>query len=407
MTPELELSPALLCRRCDPSAVPFATTTEAADGLAHLGQDRAVEAARFAIGMRRDGYNMFALGPPGLGKHTILRALLAAEAAGRPTPPDTCLVYNFAQPHRPRALRLPPGTAGRLRAELSRTVAELRVALPAAFDSDDYRSRRSALIEAWKRHQEEAFEQLGRRARDRRVAILRTESGVVVAPLGDQGVVDPDAFAKLPEPEQAAAKAKMEEVGAEVSALFQEIHDGAHQHHAALTALDREVAAAAVGRVLDKLRGAYREHADILAHLADLERDVIDNAERFAKDEPGAPPALLRALRRGEDDDARFRRYEVNVMVEHAAGGGAPVIYEDHPSYANLVGRIEHTQELGALVTDFTLIRPGALHRANGGYLLVDADKLLQQPLAWEALKRALRGREIKIEPLGDRKSVV
>ncbi|HUJ57324.1 MAG TPA: ATP-binding protein [Kofleriaceae bacterium] len=361
-----------------------------------------MDAARFAIGIKHDGYNVFALGPKGIGKQTILRELFEREAKQQAAPADWCHVFNFAEPHRPRALRMPPGTASRLRSDMAHAVDELRVAVPAAFDSDEYRSRKHQLVEAFKQRQESAFEELQKRSKDRRVGIVRTDTGVAIAPLRADAVIEAEEFGKLPEPEQAELRAAMEQVGNDVAALFRQFHDWVPEHHEAMETLDREMAASVARRVVDTVRSAYKELPAVLEYLAAVERDVVDNVERFiAKDDNGVPQVILRAFRHGEDEDGKLRRYEVNVMIDHAGASGAPVVYEDHPTYANLVGRIEHTQELGALITDFTLIRPGALHRANGGYLIVDAIKLLQQPFAWEALKRALRTREIKIESLG------
>ena len=397
-----ELGPDELSRRCDPRDIPFDSTADARETVGVLGQQRAVDAARFAIGIKHDGYNVFALGPKGIGKQTILRELFEREAKQQAAPADWCHVFNFAEPHRPRALRMPPGTASRLRSDMAHAVDELRVAVPAAFDSDEYRSRKHQLVEAFKQRQESAFEELQKRSKDRRVGIVRTDTGVAIAPLRADAVIEAEEFGKLPEPEQAELRAAMEQVGNDVAALFRQFHDWVPEHHEAMETLDREMAASVARRVVDTVRSAYKELPAVLEYLAAVERDVVDNVERFiAKDDNGVPQVILRAFRHGEDEDGKLRRYEVNVMIDHAGASGAPVVYEDHPTYANLVGRIEHTQELGALITDFTLIRPGALHRANGGYLIVDAIKLLQQPFAWEALKRALRTREIKIESLG------
>ena len=397
-----KLGPDDLYRRCDPREIPFDSTDDAADTLESLGQDRAIDAARMAIGIEREGYNLFALGPDGIGKRTMLHQLLGREATREATPSDWCHVYNFDEPRRPRVLRLPPGSASRLRADVARAIAELRVALPAAFESEEHRSRKGELAEAFKHQQEAALEALQRRAKDHGVGVVRTEEGIGLAPLRGDEVIDPDAFGALPEREQVERKAALQRVTDELHALFRELHDGMRPHREALAALDRELAVRVAHRVLDGVRAGYRELPAVLAHLAAVERDVVDNVARFlAKPDDGVPQLLARALHGDDADDGKLRRYEVNVMIDHGDARGAPVIYEDHPTYANLIGRIEHMQELGALVTDFTLIRPGALHRANGGYLLLDAIKLLQQPYAWDALKRALRTRQIRIESLG------
>jgi len=403
-----ELAPSDLYRRCDPAAIPFDTTAAHAGALEIPGQGRAIDAARFAIAMRRDGYNLFALGPKGVGKETIVRELLEREAAQQPTPADWCHVYNFAEPHRPRVLRLPAGTAGTLRADMARAVAELSTAMAAAFDGDEFRSRRHALVREAKQRETAALEALQARARDRGVGVVRTDSGIVVAALRDDQVIEPDEFERLPAEEQAARRAALEAVGNELSAMFNQVHEWVHAHAAAQQALEREIAEAVTRGVFDRVAAAYLAQPDVLAYLAEVARDVVEQAARFVgKPDDGVPEALRQALHVHDDAGERLRRYEVNPLVDHAGARGAPVVSEENPTYANLLGRIEHVSEMGALVTNFTLIRAGALHRANGGYLLVDALKLLQQPFAWEALKRALRTREIRIEGLGQALGVV
>jgi lon-related putative ATP-dependent protease len=397
-----ELRACDLYRSCDPRGLPFDSTAEEPEPIEILGQARAVEAARLAIGIRRDGYNLFALGPHGVGKQTLLRRLLEREAAAQVTPPDWCHVYNFAEPRRPRVLRMPPGTAVGLRADMERTVAELRIAMPAAFDSEEYRNRKQRLDHDLQRRQEAALEELQKSARARRVAVARAESGMIVGALRGDEVLDGEEFGRLPGPEQAELQAAMEQVGAELTEMFHRFHDWVHEHREAVAALDRETAASVAHRVIDAVRSGYHEQPDVFAYLAEVEKDVVDHAVRFLpKSEEAIPEAVRRALHQHEDESDKLRRYEVNVMVDHGGLHGAPVIHEANPTFANLIGRIEHVAELGALVTEFTLIRPGALHRANGGYLLLDAIKLLQQPSAWEGLKRALRARELRIESLG------
>jgi len=397
-----ELAPSDLYRRCDPAAIPFDSTAAYAGALEIPGQARAIDAARFALAMRRDGYNLFAIGPKGVGKETIVRELLEREARTQPTPADWCYVFDFADGRHPRALRLPAGDAGRLRADMARAIGELTTAMVAAFDGDEYRSRKHALIREAKQREGAALEALQERARARRVGVVRTDSGIVVAAVKEGQVIEPDEFERLPADEQATLRAALEEVGNELSAMFTQAHEWAHAHAAAQLALEREIAEGVTRGVFDGVAAGYLDQPDVLTYLADVARDVVEQAARFtAKPDDGVPEVLRQALHQHDDGRERLRRYEVNPLVDHKDDHGAPVVSEENPTYANLLGRVEHVAELGALVTNFTLIRAGALHRANGGYLLIDALKLLQQPFAWEALKRALRTRELRIEGLG------
>jgi lon-related putative ATP-dependent protease len=387
-----------LCRRCDPATLAFETTAELADVPGIIGQARAEEAVRFAIGIRRYGFNLYALGTSGMGKHGFVRAFLERRAAEEPVPDDWCYVHDFSDARRPRVLRLPPGRGPAFREDMRRLVDELRFAIPALFDSEDYRTRRKLIEGQFAEHGEKAFAAIEERARTRGVGILRTGAGVGFAPLRDGEVMEPEQFQKLPSREQERIKAEMAAVQQELQEALGTLPREAQRQRDELRKLDRLVTATATRHLMDEVRARWADVPAVLEHLAEVEKDIVDNAEDFLPPPEGA--TAVRALL-GRAEKRPVRRYQVNVLVTRPAGSGAPVVYEDHPTHANLVGRVEHVAELGNLVTDFTLIQAGALHRANGGYLIVDARRLLLQPLAWDDLKRALRSKVIRIESLG------
>jgi lon-related putative ATP-dependent protease len=400
---ELKPLPAeALRRRCDATRFPFETTAALADIPLGLGQDRAEEAMRFGIGIHRYGYNLYALGPPGMGKQGFVRSLLEQDAAQAEPPSDWCYVANFAEPHRPRALRLPAGQAQPFRRDVERLIEELKVAIPAAFEGDDYRNRRRLLESRIGERSEKAFVEIEKRAHERKIALVRTPVGIALAPTRDNGeVMEAEDFQKLPEDEKKRYSAEMAELQDSIQKAVADLPRDARRHRQSLRELDRTVSSLAVAHLIDELRPRYAAFAQVLAYLDDLQRDVLDNVSDFSA-EPQESTEGLNALLAGRGRGRKsFRRYAVNVLVDHSGAKGAPVVYEDHPSLANLVGRVEHLSELGSLVTDFTLIKPGALHRANGGALVLDARKLLLQPYAWEELKRALRSRQLRIESLG------
>jgi predicted ATP-dependent protease len=393
------LPPGILRRRCDPGSFGFETTAELPDVPGIIGQERAEEAVRFAIGIRRYGYNLYALGTSGMGKHGFVRAFLEKRAAGEDAPPDWCYVHSFAEPRRPRALRLPAGRGPQLEEDMRRLVDELRASIPEAFESEEYRTRKKLVEAQFNEKNERTFTALEERARKRGVAIVKTAAGVGMAPLRDDEVVEPEEFQKLPSREQERLKAEMAAVQQELQEALGTLPREARRQREELRKLDRLVTSAATSHLIDEVRSRWADVPAVLEHLAEVQKDVVDNAEDFlpAPDGSGAVKALLGA----RADKRSSRRYQVNVLVTRAPGSGAPVVYEDHPTHANLVGRIEHVAEMGNLVTDFTLVQAGALHRANGGYLIVDARRLLLQPLAWDELKRTLRSKVIRIESLG------
>jgi len=398
--PGLPLPAALLCRRCDPAELPFELVTELEDPSGPIGQDRAVEAVEFAVQMRRKGYNIYALGPSGTGKHTIVEDLLRRQAESAPTPSDWCYVNNFTDPQKPRRLQLPSGRASGLREAMRRLVEELRAALPAAFERDDYRARREVIDQQFRTRNEQAFGELQRRAEQKGGARLRTPLGRAVAPRHDGKVLTPEMFEALPEAERERMQHDLEEVQGELETVMQKVPQWEREHREAVRELNRETTGAAIALMMNELRTGYRALPDVMQYLDAVERDIKENADDFlppAQPREGlpVPAAFEEAI-----TEARFRRYQVNVIVDNGGQRGAPVIYEDNPTHQTLVGRVEHIARFGTLITDFNLLTSGALHRANGGYLVLDAQRLLTGYFGWASLKRALNAGEIHLESL-------
>lgn len=379
------------------SELEFETTAELEDLDGPIGQARAAEALRLAITLRRDGYNAYVMGPPGLGKHALVKQMLERAGVEAETPSDWCYLNDFSDPRRPRSVELPAGRAPVLRADMERLIEELRAAIPAAFESADYRTRIQLLEKEVEETRERAIEEVRRAAEAKGVALLRTPMGLALAPLKDKEVLDPDHFRELPAEVQERFQRDITELQARLQEAIRAIPDLQRRHRERVKQLNREVALSAAGHLLEELRRRYADLPEVLAHLDAVKQDVVENVHEFlaGSDEDGDAANQIRKLLA---QVPALRRYGVNIMVDHAGRSGAPVVYEDLPTLANLVGRVEHHAHFGALVTDFTLVRPGALHRANGGYLVLDARKLLSQPFAWEELKRALRAGEIRIE---------
>lgn len=398
MIPARELTPEQLYRFCDPGALDFSTTAELADLDATLGQQRAMDAVRFGSGMRHDGYNIFAFGPSGTGKFTMIRTFLNGRAPVETTPDDWCYVNDFSDPSRPRTLRLPAGTAPALRDDVRRAIDELRAAIPTAFDSDHYRAQRRAIVEEIKSRQEADLAAIEARASAHGIAMAQTPAGIVFSAMLDGEVVSQERFNALSKEERERISADMEGVHREMHEMLQKLPSLEREGREKTRALDEATTVGAVGTLLDELRARYASLPDVVAFLDAVRADVIENAAEFKapRETPLAP--MIEAAQGRAVVESFFRRYAINVIVTNRPGSGAPVVVEDLPTLQNIVGGIEHMSHLGSLVTDFSLIRAGALHRANGGYLLLDAQKLLTQPFAWEALKRSLRARAIRLE---------
>jgi lon-related putative ATP-dependent protease len=394
------LPPALLYRTCDPAGLPFELVGELEDLLEPIGQDRAVEAVQFAVAMRRKGYNVYALGASGTGKHTIVQDLLRHRAESSPTPPDWCYVNNFTDPQKPRRLQLPPGRGNGLRDAMKRLVEELRAALPAAFERDDYRARRDVIDQQFKQRNEQAFGELQQRGEQKGISMLRTPMGLALAPRRDGKVLTPELFEALPEADRERIQRDLEEMQGELEAVMQKVPQWEREHREAVRELNRNTTGAAIALMMDELRAGYCELPDVVQHLDAVEQDIKENADDFLT--PTQPPQGTPTPAPVEEvvTEARFRRYQVNVIVDNGGQHGAPVIYEDNPTHQTLVGRVEYMARFGTLVTDFNLLTPGALHRANGGYLMLDAQRLLAGNFGWASLKRALYAGEIRTETL-------
>jgi lon-related putative ATP-dependent protease len=395
-----------LRRRCVLSQLKFKTTDDLEDLDQILGQARAVEAIQFGIGIQREGYNLFALGPSGTGKRTTISHFLTDKARGGPVPPDYCYVNNFDLPHKPTALRLPPGQGTALKEDMESLVEELRTAIPAAFESEDYRTRRQEIEEELKEQQEKAFNAIQEQAKERDIALIRTPVGLAFAPLRDEEVVSPDEFQQLPEEKRGQTESSINKLQEQLQNTIRQVREWQRAAREKMRELDGEVGMFAVGHLIEELQEKHGDLEGVKAYLEAVRQDVIDNVDQFRSPEE-AQEVLGIALPRSLAGASPFRRYQVNVLVDRSVSDGAPVVREDHPTYPNLVGRIEHVAQMGALVTDFNLIKPGALHRANGGYLILDVRELLVQPYAWDGLKRALRGKQLQIESLGQALSLV
>ena len=400
----LALTPEQLRRTCDPARFTFDSTAELAEEPALPGQERARDAIEFSVGIRQPGYNLFVVGSPGVGRRTLVERLLAnAPPVDTATLRDWCYVDNFKDPQRPVALSLPPGRGPALRDDLEHWVTELRDAIPAAFDTDEYRDRLGRIDTAFNERQQKSFGEIGDRAALEGIALLRTPTGFSFAPLSNGQIMTPEEFGKLPEARQKELAETMRRHETELEATVRQVMLWRRERAEAIRVLNGEVVEFAVGRITADLRLRYADLPAVAAHLDAAKVWVIEHVDEFRKPPEQAADAAG-APAQPESDPGR---YHVNLVVSHEAGGSPPIVFEDHPTYPNLVGRVEYLSQMGALVTNFGLIRAGSLHRANGGYLLVDAEKLLMQPYAWEGLKRALRTRELRIDSLGQIYSLV
>jgi len=390
------LDPSQLYKPCNVGQLKFSSTEELEDIDIAVGQQRAVDAVKFGIHMHKDGYNIFAMAPSGTGKLTTIRQLVEHEASRQDIPSDWCYVNNFSQPAKPTAIKFMPGQGKAFKHDMTQLIDELSIAIPAAFDGDEYRSRAGELESASRQREITELSQLREEAAAAHIMLIETATGYAFSPADENNeIISPEQFNKLDKDKQHEIQKTIFELQERLAKLLKNFPIWRKETKRKLQALNREVAAQAVNHSIDDLIEKYGKQEAVLKYLNDVQKDIIDHVLDFLpRSEKMLPFMEL------PQESNPLKRYSVNLIVDFSGKKSAPVIYEDHPNYTNLVGRIDHQAYMGSLVTDFTMIKPGVLHKANGGYLIIDARKLLVQPYAWDTLKRTLQAGEIRIESL-------
>ena len=391
------LGPDKLYRPADLSALSFESTAELkpADGL--VGQQRALDALAFGTRVTAPGFNLFVIGPSGMRAQQAIERVLQEAAGERNHPFDWVYVNNFKDARRPVAIKLPAGRAGEFQDVMHALIDDLRTAVPAVFESEDYQTRRSAIDQAFQSRQGEAFTALNEKAAARDIVILRTPMGFALAPALDGKPLPPDQIRSLSEDKRKAVQATITELEKELEHIVHLLPQWETERRDAIRKLNRDTAKFAIGQFIDTAKGRFTDLPKVLEHLEAIRADLIENVAIFVIKSEGDEDSPLQSPL-----DAPLDRYKVNVFVGHDSHERvAPIVEELHPTLGNLLGSIEYVSQHGVLVTNFRLIKAGAIHRANGGFLLLDARSLLMEPFSWAALKRTLRQREIRIEDLG------
>ena len=389
---------------CDLSMFSF-ETTETLDPLSKIiGQDRALDALEFGAEITHEGFNLFAMGPTGSGKHSVIMTYLESKAGEEAVPSDWCYVNNFSDARKPIAIKMAPGEGKRFQHDMHEIIDVLKTAIPAIFESNEYRNAREMINQKYIALQEGIFISLQKEAEKRNISMKNSyASKVTFAPIVDGKTLVPEEFEQLDEDKKDEINDKMTEFEAIVKKGLREVSQLNRSMQQEFKKLESETTAHTVDSLIDDLREKYSESEKITAYLDALQADVIEHVKDFLvkPDEAGMNPFM------SAYGTPSFSRYDVNLFIDHETLATAPVIFEDNPNYQNLIGRIEHASQIGTLVTDFRMVKPGAMHRSNGGYLVLDARKLLMQPFAWEELKRVLRSKEIRIESLAQQYSLV
>jgi lon-related putative ATP-dependent protease len=394
----LEVPPEELRERLDPESLDFENTSELCDvALTAVGQQRATEALKLGVGMKQPDYNIYVAGAPRTGMTYITEHFIREQAKRQPTPPEWCYVYNFKEPDKPRALRVPVGLGRELRHDMEELVKSLQRRIPEIFESEDYRTREQQVHAAFEQGRRAIVDELSRKAEAEGFILQFSQVGMMILPAKDGQPMTQEEIGQLPQEEKESLRAKSDKLQEEMTAAMKAMRDLERDFKEQHQKLDNEVVLYLVGHYMDDYREKYKEVPDVLQYFQEVQEDILKSIEDFKKKEE-APQLPFMA----GPQETSFKRYEVNVLTDNTGLEGAPVVIEANPNYPNLFGSIEREARFGTLFTDFTMIKAGSVHRANGGYLVIKAMDLLKWPFSYEALKRAIQNREIKVEDIGE-----
>jgi len=394
-----KLSPEEIYNTCHIDTMDFETTATIPALETTIGQERALRAIDFGLELTSKGFNIYVLGESGTGKLTTIKRILERKASAEEVPPDWCYLYNFRDRDNPIAVSLDAGRGVEFQKDMENLVSSLRVEIPKVFESKEYEKQRSRIIEEFQNKQKDLFSSLEEEASGRGFIIRKTPGGLFIVPKKKTG--EPLSEAEY-ENLDDETKARIDRIGNELqdklNDVVRTVREGEKIVNETLARIERETALSAIGDLIDDIKAKYSGNAKILDYLDNVKEDVLENLDDFKSQPENVPPPVpFIKPPRAEDS---FIRYRVNLIVNNRDRKGAPCVYESNPTYYNLFGRVEHRFHYGMAMTDFTMIKAGALHRANGGYLIINALDLLRNIFAYDTLKRAIRDREIRIEDI-------
>jgi len=382
--------------RCKPSVLPFKTTDDITSLKETIGQKRALSALEFGLGIDSHGFNIYILGESGTGKLTTIKTILQEKSKDEPIPPDWCYIYNFKNQDIPRAFSLPPGIGEKFQKDMEELITVLRQEIPKMFESKEYEKQRTTILEDFQKKQKEYFTDLEKDAKSKDFTLRKTVSGLVLVPVKKTGeTLSEEEYEDL----EPTVKEKVEAIGRGLQEKLDDairiVREEEKKIKDVMKDMETQATLSSIGHSIDDIKNKYKDSEDVSNYLEEVKEDILEHLDDFKPQEEQAPALPFMKPAKSEPS---FVRYQVNVFVNNKEVKGAPVVIENNPTYYNLFGRVEHKLQYGVATTDFTMTKAGSLQQANGGYLVIDALELLKNIFSYDALKRTIKEKEIKID---------
>ena len=392
---KLELSAEYLLKKLDETSFPFKTTAEIKPDEELLTQSRAKQSIEFGVGMPFSGYNIYALGSTQSNKRKLITKRLEHLVNGEKSTSDWCYISNFEEPEKPKSIKLPPGLGRKFRRDMQIFIKNVRVLIPASLSSDEFQNQKQEIANALQLHRTNDATELEQEAKNLNLTMLPTPKGFIFAPVDNDKVIEQDAYLELSTEQRKEIQNNIEHMADQLQEKLREYPKIQQKLIEDQRSLIQKSAEQVISTLMSNLHSQYEDYTRIIDYFAAVKHELLENVEKIMElDAPQAPAQMFST----SNSELFLDSFNVNLIVDSTDSKGPPVLYESNPSLDSLVGKLEHRIEFGMPVTDFNLIRPGALHRANGGYLLLDAERLLQKPFAWDALKRSISDQTIRIE---------
>jgi len=390
-----ELKHTQIYKTCDLRPLKFKTTDDLTPCRDYIGQNRAVDAINFGLGMEFTGYNLYLAGPPGVGKTTTIETILSLIAKDKPSPKDWCYVFNFQDPNAPKAIDLPKGKGKKLKIDMEEFLQDLKMDIPRAFESKEFEEQKQNTMNQVQREKNDLFEKLQKKANESEIQVQFSPTGIITIPLIKGKPVTQENYNSLDEETKKKIKASKEKIDTEVAEVLKVARKLERHAGDKVKELEKKVALFSVRDLIEIIRDKYKSYPQVIDYFDQLQKHILENIDNFL---PAKNLQPMQMPMRMPQQETTFTEYKVNVFIDNSKTQGAPVIFESHPTYTNLFGSIEKEARFGALVTDFTMILAGSLAKASGGYLVIDALDLFQYPFVWDSLKKALENEELRIE---------